>query len=254
MVGAKRLKLNQGWLNKLLPEGLPYPGTTLISGPGGSGKPLVGSAFACDWLEAGGNIVFIPLQYPKMEMVKASLKEIYDLDVKQYLHQIVYVQFNPELEGYKIGQDKTIEANLIKSDVWDKIISEAENILDNKSSLGILIFASAINLLLFSPTYKELNLNKLEKIIRENNARTYILSASTSAFAEDIKRWEQAADNLMFVRMEEPMKIYLKVSKIGNEQSFSKEVQVPISKKTLEGIKEVAEYTRQRQIPKLKRI
>lgn len=38
------LKIHQPWLNELLPEGLPYPTTTLISGPGGSGKPLVGFA------------------------------------------------------------------------------------------------------------------------------------------------------------------------------------------------------------------
>jgi len=60
----KKLKLHHRWLNEMLPEGLPYPTSTLISGPGGSGKPLIDFAFVHDWLKAGGNVIFIPLQYP----------------------------------------------------------------------------------------------------------------------------------------------------------------------------------------------
>jgi len=72
--------------------------------------------------------------------------------------------------------------------------------------------------LLFSPTYKKLSLDKLEKFLSEDKKRTYLFSVSTSAFREDIKRWEKAADNLMFARMEEPMKLYLKIAK-GNQRS-----------------------------------
>jgi len=72
--------------------------------------------------------------------------------------------------------------------------------------------------LLFSPTYKKLSLDKLEKFLSEDKKRTYLFSVSISAFREDIKRWEKAADNLMFARMEEPMKLYLKIAK-GNQRS-----------------------------------
>ncbi|MEA1926729.1 MAG: ATPase domain-containing protein [Candidatus Auribacterota bacterium] len=250
----KRLKLSQDWLNELLPGGLPYPGTTLISGPGGSGKPLVGFAFAYDWLKTGGNTIFIPLQYPKMEIVKTALKQLYYLNIEQYSHQIAYIQFNPYLEKYKKVDGNIIEANLVKSDVWDVAISEAENILTKRGGLGTLIFASALNLLLFSPTYQKLNLDKLEKIIRDDKTRTYILSVSTSAFKEEIERWEEAADNLMFARMGESMKLYLKTAKIENKDSLSREIQVPVSREILEDIKEVAEHTRQRQIPILRGI
>lgn len=50
----KTLDLKQEWLRKLLPEGFPYPSSTLISGPGGTGKPLVVFAFVASWLKAGG--------------------------------------------------------------------------------------------------------------------------------------------------------------------------------------------------------
>jgi archaellum biogenesis ATPase FlaH len=31
------------WFDRLLPEGIPVPSLTLLSGPGGSGKPLIGN-------------------------------------------------------------------------------------------------------------------------------------------------------------------------------------------------------------------
>ena len=67
-------------------------------------------------------------------------------------------------------------------------------------------------------------------------------------------RWEEAADNLMFARIEKPMKLYLKMVKIENRKTLSKEIQVPVKEEILENIKEVAENTREKQIPKLRRI
>ena len=250
----KKLKLKQNWLNELLPEGLPYPSSTLISGPGGSGKPLIGFAFVSDWLEAGGNVVFIPLQYPRMELVKTSLQQLYHFNIGKYLRQVAFIQFNPDLDRQKKVDEKTIEANILKSDVWDKVINEIENLLSDECHLGTLIFASALNLLLFSPTYNKLNSDKFERIIREDKSRTYILSVSTSAFKKDIEKWEKAADNLMFARMEKPMKLYLRITKIENREISSKEIQVPMNKGMLENIKEVAESTRKREIPKLRKI
>ena len=63
-------KIEYDWLKKLLPEGFPYPTSTLISGPGGRGKPRVGFVFVASWLKFGGSIIGIPLQYPTMELVK----------------------------------------------------------------------------------------------------------------------------------------------------------------------------------------
>ncbi len=250
----ERLKLSHDWLNEILPAGLPYPSSTLISGPGGSGKPLIGFAFVYDWLKAGGNVIFIPLQYPKTEIIKVTLKQLYNLNVEEYKGQITYIQFNPDLDTYKKINDDTIEANLLKPDVWDKAVDEAEDILNKKTDLGTLVFGSALNLLLFSPTYKSLSLNKFEKVIREDKTKTYMFSVSTSAFGEEIEKWEKLADNLMFAHMEKPMNLYLKIVKMENQENISKEIQIPMSKEMLESIKEEAENTRQRQIPKLSKI
>jgi KaiC/GvpD/RAD55 family RecA-like ATPase len=250
----KKLKLHQDWLNELLPGGLPYPTSTLISGPGGSGKPLIGFAFVYDWLKAGGDVIFIPLQYPEMKLVRTSLKRLYDLDIDEYSNKIAYVSLNPDLDTWKKTNGNTLEANLLKPDVWEKAINELENLLADGGDLGTLVFASALNLLLSLPTYKRLNLDKFEKLLNEDKKGTYIFSVITSAFREDIKRWEKAADNLMFARIEEKMKLYLRIDKMENREVPSEEIQVPMEKEILEEIKEVAESVRKREIPKLKKI
>lgn len=250
----KKLELHQAWLNKVLSEGLPYPTSTLNSGPGGSGKPLIGFAFVYDWLKAGGNVIFIPLQYPEMKLVKTSLMRLYDLNIDEYWNKIAYIRLNPDLDRWEKTNGNTLEANLLKPDVWDEAINEAERLLADGGDLGTMVFASALNLLLFSPTYKKLNVDKFEKLLSEDKKRTYLFSVSTDAFREDIKRWEKAADNLMFTRMEKPMKLYLKIDKIENKQVSSEEIPVPIEKEILEELKEVAESVRKREIPKLMKI
>lgn len=250
----KKLKLHQDWLRELLPEGLSYLTSTLISGPGGSGKPLIGFAFVYSWLKAGGNIIFIALQYPETKFVKTSLKRLYDLNVDKYLKKVAYIQFDHNIDRWEKSNENVIKANLLKPDVWDEAINEIENFLADGGDLGTLVFASALNLLLFSPTYKKLNLDKFEKLLSEDKKRTYIFSVSTIAFREDIKRWENAADNLMFARMEEKMKLYLRIDKMENRKVSFKEVPVPIEKEILEEIKEVDESVRKREIPKLQKI
>jgi len=250
----EKLKLHQPWLNELLPEGLPYPSSTLISGPGGSGKPLIGFAFVYSWLKAGGNVILIPLQYPEMTLVKTSLKRLYDLDIDEYSNKLAYIRLNPDLDTWRKINGNTLEANLLKPDVWDEAISEGESLLASGGGLGAMVVASALNLLLFSPTYKNLNVEKFENLLSEDKRRTYLFSVSTGAFREDIERWGKAADNLMFARMEKPMKLYLRIAKIENKEASSKEMQVPIEKEILQEIKEIAESVRRKEIPKLMKI
>ncbi len=250
----KKLKIHQDWLDELLPDGLPSPSSTIISGPGGSGKPLIGFAFVYDWLQAGGNVIFVTLQYPEMKFVHISLRRLYDLDIKEYPGKITYIQFDYNIDTWEKSDPEIIRANLLKPGIWEEAVTEAENILADGGEPGTLVFASALNLLLFSPTYKQDNIAKLESLIKEDKNRTYMLSVSTSAFQEDIKRWEEAADNLLFARMEKPMKLYLRIDKIERESVPFKEVSVLIPKGILEEIKEVAESVRKRDIPKLIKI
>jgi len=73
-------------------------------------------------------------------------------------------------------------------------------------------------------------------------------------FTEEIEHLEKAADNLMFTRMEKPMKLFFYIEKMV-EVAFSKdEVMVPISKEILNEIKDVAEISRNKIVPRLKNI
>jgi hypothetical protein len=58
----------------------------------------------------------------------------------------------------------------------------------------------------------------------------------------------------MFTRMEKPMKLFFKISKIKEVEFSKEEVNVPISKEALTEIKELAEETRKRIIPEIMKI
>jgi KaiC/GvpD/RAD55 family RecA-like ATPase len=248
-----RLKTNIEWLDGLLPEGISIPSSTLISGPGGTGKPLVEFAFVAAWLKAGGSLIGIPLQYPSGELVKAAMRKLYHMDLDDYRGKVAYIQFDPSTEGCKHAGDDTILANMVKPETWDEAIMKAEKMLD-RSGPGTMVFGSALNLLLFSRTYKQSILNKLKDVIQNDRTRTYAFAVSTSALADEIRVLEDAADNLMFTRMEKPMKLFLKIVRM-KEVSFSKqEKEVPIPGEMLEEISKTAEATRQTRIPEIRKI
>lgn len=249
----KSLKLSNKWLDTLIPEGLPYPSSTLISGPGGTGKPLVIFAYVSDWLKNGGSVIGIPLQYPTTEFVRVAINKLYNIDIKNYYGKIAYIQFNPTIDKWgKIGKD-TLEINLLKTEIWDEAIEKASKMVE-KSNIGTLIFGSALNLLLFSPTYKNKILIKLKNIIEKDKSKTYIFSVSTSAFKKEIEIWEKVADNLMFTRVEKPMRLFFKISRMKGVEFSKEEIEIPISREILDGIKVIAETTRKRVIPLIKKI
>ncbi len=247
------LQLKERWLRDLLPEGFPYPSSTIISGPGGAGKPLVVLAFVASWLRAGGSVIGIPLQYPTAEFAKAAMTKIYKIALQNYRKKIAYIQFDPSISGYEGMKDSIIKANLLKPDVWNKAIGKANEMIE-KGSLGTLVFGSALNLLLFSPTYKMAVIKNIEGIIKSDKSRPYLFSVSTSAFADKIKIWEEAADNLMFTRMGGSLKLFLKIAKMKLVKFSKREAGIPISPGELKAMRKIAEATRKRIIPDLMRI
>ncbi|MBN1541908.1 hypothetical protein JW992_07150, partial [candidate division KSB1 bacterium] len=213
---------------------------------------LVEFAFVSAWLKAGGSLIAIPLQYPKTELIHTAMKELYNIDLKNYQSKVAFIQFDPLADIKNISED-TVAANMVNPEIWDKAIQQAEKRVET-SDLGILVFASALNLLLFSPKYKKENLERLADLIKNDKSKTYAFAASTSAFPREIERLEDAADNLMFTRMEEPMKLFFRIARMKNVPFSDKEVTVPIPQGMLETIKKVAEATRKRQIPEIRKI
>jgi KaiC/GvpD/RAD55 family RecA-like ATPase len=248
----KHLTIADDWLKKLLPEDFPYPSSTLISGPGGTGKPLVEFAFIASWLKAGGAMIGIPLQYQDTAFLKTAMNKLYGVDLDDFLKKIVYLQLAPGIERHQ-ESGNTIKANLLDPAVWNETIAMADDMIE-KSDLGTMVFSSALNLLLFSPTYREDTVKNLVDILKHDKSKTYIFSVSTSAYADKIEMWERAADNLMFTRMEKPMRLYCRITKMKEVAFLEDEVPVPIAKEMLMEIKDVAEMTRKRIIPEIMEI
>lgn len=240
------------WLDKLLPEGILIPSSTVVSGGGGSGKPLIGFSVVSSWLKQGGSVVVILTSTGK-DFAEGAMSRLYNLKLGDYVSNLSFIDFEPTIDSMERISSDTIRANLVKPEVWDKAIEEACEDF-NESELGILVFGSALNLLIFSKTYGNSILDKLKRTIKEDKTKTYFFTVSTSAFREKIRILEEEADNLMFTRTEEPMKLYVKITKMKGVKFSKEEVEAPLTTKDLEVIKEIAEGSRRDLIPIISKI
>ena len=248
------IKTNIEWIDELLPEGFPTKTSTIITGPGGSGKPLIGETFVSGWLKEGGSIAFMSLQYPSTDFISGSIKELTGLDLNDYRDHVIFFQLDVTIENIVEESDKIIRANLVKPEVWDKSLALAKTKLPSTGP-GILFFASALNLLLFSPTYGESVLMKIKNIITEDKSVTYIFSVSTTAKKTEIAILEEAADNLIMSRSEKkPFQLFMEIIRM-KEVSFNKnEIQIPIKLEVLKHIKGIADHSRSKVIPEISKI
>lgn len=248
------LKSSVSWINDLLPEGLPIKTSTVITGPGGSGKPLIGETFVSEWLKKGGSIAFMSLQYPNADFISESLKQITGLDLNDYSKQIIFYQLDVNIESIVEKDSLNICTNLVKPEVWDTCLQIAKKRLPNKGP-GLLVFSSAINLLLFSPTYGEKVLEKIIDIIENDKSITYLLSVSTTAKKEEISKLEKAADNLFISNSTKPpLKLFMRIKRVKGIPFLDKEIQIPIKPGVLNHIKGIAEHSRSKVIPEISKI
>lgn len=245
----RTLKTGINWIDDVIPEGLPLKSTTVITGPGGSGKPLIGETFVTAWLKKGGSVVFMSLQYPGSEFVAESIKSVTGLDIQDYKEKTIFLQLDTGISEYQQVNKSLILANLVKPEVWEKVINLASAKLPDEGP-GVLIFCSALNLLLFSPTYGDTIFQKIKETIEINTDKTYLFSVSTSAKKDEIAQLEKIADNLIHLHSKkEPFRLFMNVLKIGGVTYDLSEVQVPISPKILEHIKEMADHSRSKVLP-----
>ena len=245
----KTIKTDINWVDELIPEGLPIKSTTVISGPGGSGKPLIGETVVSAWLKNGGSVVFMSLQYPGSVFITESIKRVTGLNIQNYEEKIIFLQLDTEILGYKEVDKQLIHANLVKPEVWEKVLNVASGKLPDEGP-GILIFCSSLNLLLFSPTYGDAIFEKIKETIITNTDKTYLFSVSTSAKTNEIAQLEKMADNLILSRSEkEPFRLCMKIIRLKGVRFNPAEIQVPISPKILTHIKGMADYSRGKVLP-----
>ncbi len=243
------LYTQQDWFDQLLPEGLPIPSSTLLSGPGGSGKPLIGNVIVAAWLRQGGSVVFMSLQYPDHHFIIAGLKSIAQLDLDDYAERVAFIELDAALEDMTSPMGNRFKANVVKPHVWDAAIKQACALVPDEGP-GILIFVSALNLLLFSPTYGKGILDKMKATAQGEKQHTYLFSASTTAKGEEIAELEAVVDNLFMTHStKDPFRLYMQIERIKEAAFVSDEIEVPFSTDLLTGVKEIADHSRKRVIP-----
>jgi len=244
-----RLHTQQDWFDRLLPEGLPIPSTTLLSGPGGSGKPLIGNVIVAAWLRQGGSVVFMSLQYPDHSFIAAGLKNIAHVDLADYRERVAFIELDATIETMTEPEDNRFKANVVKPEVWETAVTQAVNMVPNEGP-GILIFVSALNLLLFSPTYGAAILETMKATTQGEQPYTYLFSASTTAKAEEIAKLEAVVDNLIMTHStKKPFQLYMQIKRIKDAPFLPDEIRVPLSADLLTGVKEIADHSRKRVIP-----
>ena len=249
---------NVEWLDRLLPEGIPTPLSTVISGPGGSGKPLVGLAIVASWLRQGGKVVLVPLQYPERTFTENDLAQLYHFQLSDYVGSFFFIKLDLDLDPdtgvvERSGPDEA-RANLVNPEAWTRALDLADRAL-GPSDLGTLVYGSALNLLLFSPTYGERMLSRLETMLREDKSRSYLFTVSSSALKEKIATLEQAADQLVFAQMTRPEKnLHLQVARLRDASYLSEGIVVPFDREVLDAIKQMADESRVAHIPAIRQI
>jgi len=249
-----QLKINEHWAKELFPDGIHFPSSTIITGKGGSGKPLVELSFVAEWLRSGKKAIGIPLQYPTADFMKNSLWKLNGIDVDKYSGQIMFVQFNPDLEEIEEKSNEVLSVNLLKSEKWDEMLDKTYKKLNIEVDEDVLIFGSALNLLLFAPKYKQENIQNIKSLLENTQNFTYLFTVSNNVMGEDIAIWEKAANNLLFTEMTEDKKLFIYAERINDREIKSEKYAINIEPGTLDEIKNIAEKNRKSLIPKLKKI
>src|SRR3972149_1809035 len=98
MKKVKTIKTGIQWIDEALPDGLPLNSSTIISGPGGSGKPLIGETFVSAWLKEGGSVVFMSLQYPNTKFITTSIKNVTGFDFKYLTDKNIFFQLHGRIK------------------------------------------------------------------------------------------------------------------------------------------------------------
>lgn len=243
------------WFDRLLPQGFPIHTSTIIGGPGGSGKPLIGDTLVSAWLRQGGSVAFMSLQYPKRDFIFASLKNIANLNLADYADHTAFIELDATIDGMEKPAGNGFKANVVKPNIWHDAIEQACGMLPNTGP-GILVFGSALNLLLFSPTYATDTIAAIKQTLSGNKAeRTYIFSVSDKPKEKEVADLTAAADNvIMSHKAPDDFVLFMSILRMKGVPFDPSEIQVPIPQSTLAEMKEIAHHSRQRVIPLISKI
>ena len=257
--GAQRTRFVSGlsWFDTLVPEGIPVPSSILLSGQSGTGKPFVGLALAASWLRQGGRVIFAPMHPAYPALFDRGLRDLLDTDLGDFPGSYFFVLLDTDLAlsapEVKAAGQRAIRANLLNPLTWREALGAASAALDNGSP--ILVFASALNLLLFSPSFGAQMFQLLLDTIRDTGNWTYLLAMSSSILLKKGTVLEQAADHLFVLeRLARQRHVYLRAVRVRNAFLAGGAVPVPVPPEFLEDLKNEAVASRRILIPAVSRM
>lgn len=246
--------ISAGWLAERLPTGWPVGSSAVITGPGGSGKPLVGNIVADSWLRAGGSLVFLSLQYPDRVFAYESFQRVTGRDLHAFEERIAFVDLDPERDATIGDPDgRGFSANVVYPPVWREAVERACAMVPSEGP-GILILASALNLLLFSRTY-ETAICEAICTTMDDSRRTTLFSISSKPKEDLVHRIVRRADSVLYTdRPGDSFELYLEVRRFNGAEIPGERVTIPISERELHATRNTAEHSRKRVIPAISRI
>ncbi len=245
----KRINLSYEWIREVLPEGITVPSSTIISGPGGSAKPLIAAMILSEWLRQKGKIIHLLINSDRMYAQK--LLALYGTEEKQMKGNVFFIEFDPQVSGIEEVSVDHLKANILKKETWDESMNRARIALNDPSEEA-LIFGAAMNILLFSPTFGNSVFQRMLTMV--GNGTFCLFTISNNVFEEKMARIEQAAQNLLFTYTEKIMEMYLKVERMKDVPFKKGAVKVPLNEEELRQMRSEAEKMRKHLIPMLRKI
>jgi len=245
----ERFTINANWLRPLMPEGILVPSSTLISGPGGSGKPLIAGLFLASWLKQNGALVHLLINSDRR--YAENILTNYGIRTADYQGRIVYIDFDPQLNGIKKENADLYTANLLKPEIWQQAFHTAKRQLSAEKR-PLLLFGAALNILFFSPTYGEAIYQTVLKTVQ--GKEHCLFTISNTIFEEKMARLEQAADNLFFTHSEKIMELHLNIARLRQLKFSGEDIRVPLREEELYSMRSEAEKMRKHLIPLLRKI
>ena len=242
----KRISIGEPWMKEILKQGWPTCTSGVITGAGRSGKPLIGQILAANWLRQGGSVVFMSLQYPSHEFLVEGLRRVSGVDIADHVGRVAFIDLDPEMHGMVVESPHRIRANLVKPEIWDEALERACGSVPAEGP-GILVFGSALNLLLFSPTYSDAILDRMKRTLSEHGDRTILFALSNTAKARQIAQLEDLADNLLISHSRRnPPRLFVRIVRMYGVKFRPDPVEIPIPPDFLAEVKAVAGHSRRR--------
>jgi KaiC/GvpD/RAD55 family RecA-like ATPase len=250
-------KTHIGWFDAMLPHGVPVPSSILVSGPSGTGKPLLGLAIAGSWLQQGGRVIFIPVHASYHLLFIKGLRSMHNLSLDEYAESHFFVLLDTELdpreETFEVVGRNAIRCNLINPKVWREALAVASSSMEGEGP--VLVVAPALNLLLLSPSYGEQFFLMLLETVREPQGWTYMLAISSSILQKKAIVLEHAADHLFLMqRVPRRPQLQVRAVRVRGAALHTDPVPVPKMSGLLEEFRSEAVASRRILIPALSRV